>query len=1027
MQSSSARSPTRRPKSISNTKTNNGSDNKDVVAGDSLYGAVKLKKTSVVSISSSTEKCDHRKPLYQAVQLKKTGTNTRAAAAQLKDNNSSNNKSPKKISTFGTNTNQFDSVKLKKRCTLSDGQSLSRQKSAVEPAYNASGLKSTGKATGVTAKASSLDEPHPAINNGPSAWLSSVLAKINEGDNDDTHPEKLIVTQATSLLQRIQNAGGLPILRRLSVSDNDLVTAMTKVAGNDPSVTEICIDGDVRMHHIKAEVITGLLAEGIRTNLHLKSLILRNCDLGNDFLSTLADSIRTNFMLVHVDLSHNGFTNDSLADFCLSMPDNQSLKTVILTHQHSPIFTLREDLVVEALTANTCVQDFQIEMQTVTCGQAIQDVVLRNRRAPGQIQDYSAKLLHYLEQEAAMAEKRQAERKEEVKQRNVQEADMPYLYELSERARKYKLPYDSELDTEKNLKHVIGATTTTKISLAKLNSNLLTADGAFLTNDFISKHLHKSDTDGRVTFDFTNQIKVFQRFSITDPARALIVTKFVDALATHPAAKDITHILMANSMIGNDWVECLTERCLADSSLFPSLHFLNLETNFIDGPGVTAIARCIANPDTWKYLQAVKLDNQKRLISSDAEDELARSLCVNRSVIKLSLRVRNLLERRKINDYITRNVDFLRQARHWHAVQTGTLKVRARNKVEELFDRVSANDPAIVAVELIADQVFLTLHPDEVIKAARSFKANTHVKKIKMSGLRLDDKFATELAKAIKGTETIESIDLETNMIGSEGVMALIDCLSSSNAVTELQLRHQNKCVSSTDEEKIDDLLANNSVILKLGLDLRSTIARHTLDRKLRQNQELKRKTVTPKKPTTGHSIRNRIQKLFLDIAANDPKITDVLVVCDQVFLSMNPVEILKTAESFATNRHVKTLKMSGLRLDDAWAAAFAESMSMNSSIEKIDLESNSIGSSGMIAIIASLAKNSTITDLLLRHQSKSMGSADEEKVPALIAENDKILKLSMDIRSVGAKSIIDKKLRQNQEWRRRNRSKEVK
>ena len=43
--------------------------------------------------------------------------------------------------------------------------------------------------------------------------------------------------------------------------------------------------------------------------------------------------------------------------------------------------------------------------------------------------------------------------------------------------------------------------------------------------------------------------------------------------------------------------------------------------------------------------------------------------------------------------HISRDVDFLRQGRHWHAVQTGTLKERADNKEEQIFDRIAANGP----------------------------------------------------------------------------------------------------------------------------------------------------------------------------------------------------------------------------------------------------------------------------------------------------------------------------------------------
>lgn len=116
---------------------------------------------------------------------------------------------------------------------------------------------------------------------------------------------------------------------------------------------------------------------------------------------------------------------------------------------------------------------------------------------------------------------------------------------------------------------------------------------------------------------------------------------------------------------------------------------------------------------------------------------------------------------------------------------------------------------------------------------------------------------------------------------------------------------------------------------------------------------------------------------------------------------------------------------MSGLRLDDCWAMALAQSLETNSTIEIIDLESNGKGSSGLLALISALSKpHFSVTEMLLRHQSKPMASTGEEKIPDLIANNDIIVKLSVDVRGTNAKCTIDQKIRRNQELRRKNRNK---
>jgi Ran GTPase-activating protein (RanGAP) involved in mRNA processing and transport len=1001
----------------------------------SMYGSVKLKKTGVAIDMAPRINVPTDYNGNCAMKLQRTGSaNTKVSSA----NGGSIDKSfvfrkqeatkvfavptLKKApivrkSTFESSSSldSFDSTKLRK-VERAKGPPTVISNETRTPVFSLDALKSTGKVAHTLP--SLVDQDAPSCSHG---WMTGVLSKMTDDAKD-------VQEKAIALYQRIQQAAGgeaAPTQRRLSISDNDLVTRLSKASANDASTVEIVIDSDERFKNVKPDIVVGC-AEGIRTNLNLRKLVVRNVGLGNDFLSALADSIRTNFMLEYIDLSNNAFTNDGLVDFCLGMADNESLLYVNLVGQQSHIFTLHEDLAVQALQCNTTVLQFQVEFQTLQCTEAVQEVVKRNNATSKQgSMDYGKKLLEYLEKEAIMAEKRYAERKLEVREQTVGEDDMPYLFELSERATRYKLPYDKTDDAEPPNRSLVAAAKDIKTSLSKITASILSADGSFLTQDFISQYLVLDALDGSLTFDFNNQGSVFRRFSVTDPARAVIVQKFVDAIVQHPQAHEITHIAMVNTLIGNDWIVCLAQRCLMNATLLPNLHFLNLETNFISGAGVIALAKCIADPNTWKYLQAVKLDNQKQMISSDAEDDLARALCTNRSVIKLSLRIRNTYERRQINKYITRNIEFLRQARRWNAIKTGTVKERARNKVEVLFDSIAANDASISSVELIADQVFLTLHPDEVIKAAKSFASNTYVSTIKMSGLRLDDAFAMEMAKSLQSNKTIAKLDLETNFIGTDGVIAIVSSLALNCTVSELLLRHQSKALSSFDEERIPEVIAGNSVISKLSIDVRSTISKHSIDRKLRQNQERKRSSRSLQRSSSSDSasgIRNRIQKLFDSVASNDPSISEVTVVCDQVFLSMNSTEILKTASCFCNNASVRRIKMSGLRLDDEWAKSLAKSLETNTTIEAIDLESNSIGSDGIMALVTALSANATVAEVLLRHQSKPISSLDEERIPNVLADNKKVIKLSIDVRGTNARCWIDQKLRRNQELKRKNR-----
>jgi Ran GTPase-activating protein (RanGAP) involved in mRNA processing and transport len=229
---------------------------------------------------------------------------------------------------------------------------------------------------------------------------------------------------------------------------------------------------------------------------------------------------------------------------------------------------------------------------------------------------------------------------------------------------------------------------------------------------------------------------------------------------------------------------------------------MNLETNYISTSGMLALSQCLANPTTWRFLQSIKLENQRQLVSSRAELELAKALCKNKSVIRCSLRVRNLWEREQINKFVSRNMDFLRQARLHHAKEAGIHVQRARNAMEQLFDRVAADDPTLTEIEVVGNQVFLSLPRDEILKAAWAFAANTHVKIVRMTMLRLDDEVARALAKSLKSNTSITNLALDSNMIGGEGIVELVRSLGENESIVEVQLRHQ--YVSTREPQQLD-------------------------------------------------------------------------------------------------------------------------------------------------------------------------------------------------------------------------------
>ena len=71
---------------------------------------------------------------------------------------------------------------------------------------------------------------------------------------------------------------------------------------------------------------------------------------------------------------------------------------------------------------------------------------------------------------------------------------------------------------------------------------------------------------------------------------------------------------------------------------------------------------------------------------------------------------------------------------------------------------------------------------------------------------------------------------------------ALFKGLSQNASIVEMQVRHQTKKTSTKDEDLLPDLLEPNETIVKLGIDLRSQLAKAKIEKQLNLNRERQRK-----------------------------------------------------------------------------------------------------------------------------------------------------------------------------------------
>ena len=149
----------------------------------------------------------------------------------------------------------------------------------------------------------------------------------------------------------------------------------------------------------------------------------------------------------------------------------------------------------------------------------------------------------------------------------ISKGEYNYFVELAGLAEKYTvelaLPNEKKKEEKKEEKKPVSIKEliANKLVLPQVN---MTNSGNFLNEEYISGFLKNDEQNGALVFDYTIQTKLFKRFTKEDPARATIISKFIDAIVLHPKANEINILNMANCLAADELLTTLCEKCLAN-------------------------------------------------------------------------------------------------------------------------------------------------------------------------------------------------------------------------------------------------------------------------------------------------------------------------------------------------------------------------------------------------------------------------------------------------------------------------------
>uniref|UniRef100_A0A667YNA1 Tropomodulin 4 (muscle) n=1 Tax=Myripristis murdjan TaxID=586833 RepID=A0A667YNA1_9TELE len=134
--------------------------------------------------------------------------------------------------------------------------------------------------------------------------------------------------------------------------------------------------------------------------------------------------------------------------------------------------------------------------------------------------------------------------------------------------------------------------------------------------------------------------------------------------------------------------------------------------------------------------------------------------------------------------------------------------------VEETLERIHNNDSSLTEVNLnnIKDIPIPTLK--EIFEA---MKGNSHVESLSIAATRSNDPVAYACAEMLQENTSLQSLNIESNFITAEGMMAIIKAMANNATLVELKIDNQRQKLGDSVEMEIASMLENNSSILKFG------------------------------------------------------------------------------------------------------------------------------------------------------------------------------------------------------------------
>ncbi|XP_066233547.1 tropomodulin-4 isoform X2 [Saccopteryx leptura] len=128
---------------------------------------------------------------------------------------------------------------------------------------------------------------------------------------------------------------------------------------------------------------------------------------------------------------------------------------------------------------------------------------------------------------------------------------------------------------------------------------------------------------------------------------------------------------------------------------------------------------------------------------------------------------------------------------------------------------------------------------------------------------------------------------------------------------------------------------------------------------------------------------------------------------------------LTELCEAMKTNTHVRSFSLVATRSGDPIAHAVADMLRENRSLQSLNIESNFISSTGLMAVLKAVRENATVTELRVDNQRQWPGDAVEMEMATVLEQCPSIVRFGYHFTQQGPRARAAQAMTRNNELRR--------